>query len=146
MTKQWNDTVDRWIKYLHAANIINTWNAVSNVVPVIGAFVADACLGKFRTIAFASLASLTGLIMLFNQTLLVYLPDTVSWTLGRYGLPVLFMSIIVFVSGARKGKPDWLHSDINKGRWEYFYFIIAGFIMLNTCYFVFCARRYCLMK
>ncbi|RYR64954.1 hypothetical protein Ahy_A03g010973 isoform C [Arachis hypogaea] len=41
------------------ANIINTWNAVSNVVPVIGAFVADACFGKFRTIAFASLASLT---------------------------------------------------------------------------------------
>ena len=42
-----------------AANIINTWYAVSFVLPLIGAFVADAYLGKFRTIAIASFASLT---------------------------------------------------------------------------------------
>ena len=41
-----------------AASIINTWYAVSNVVPLIGAFAADAYLGKFRTIAIASFASL----------------------------------------------------------------------------------------
>lgn len=41
-----------------AANIMNTWLAVSNVLPLIGAFVADAYLGKFRTIAIGSFASL----------------------------------------------------------------------------------------
>jgi peptide/histidine transporter 3/4 len=41
-----------------AANIMNTWMAVSNVVLLIGAFVADSFLGKFLTIAIASFASL----------------------------------------------------------------------------------------
>ena len=42
------------------------------------------------------------LIMLFNQTLLVYIQDSMSWTLG-YGLTVLFMSIsiMVFFAGTR---------------------------------------------
>ncbi|GAU28756.1 hypothetical protein TSUD_372650 [Trifolium subterraneum] len=47
-----------------AANIMNTWMAVSNVVPLIGAFVADSYLGKFLTIAIASFASLMGLVIL----------------------------------------------------------------------------------
>lgn len=41
-----------------AANIMNTWSAISNVIPLFGAFVADAYLGKFLTIAISSLASL----------------------------------------------------------------------------------------
>lgn len=41
-----------------SANILNTWIAVSNITPLIGAFFADAYLGKFRTIALASFASL----------------------------------------------------------------------------------------
>ena len=36
------------------------------------------------------------LLTLFNQTLMVYLQDSVSWTLG-FGLPVLFMSISIIV-------------------------------------------------
>ncbi|MED6134699.1 hypothetical protein PIB30_039534 [Stylosanthes scabra] len=51
-----------------AANIINTWNALSYVVPLFGAFLADAVLGKFRTIAFASLASLTGMVVILLTT------------------------------------------------------------------------------
>ncbi|KAK7348554.1 hypothetical protein VNO80_23112 [Phaseolus coccineus] len=45
-----------------SANILNTWLAVSNITPLIGAFFADAYLGKFRTIALASFASLGGMI------------------------------------------------------------------------------------
>ena len=42
------------------------------------------------------------IILLINQTLLVYIMDSVSWTLG-YGLPILFMSIaiIFFFAGTR---------------------------------------------
>lgn len=71
-----NDTVERLATYgmqtnfvvylmkvynmdqVDAANIMNTWMAFSNVVPLFGAFVADSCFGKFRTIAAASFASL----------------------------------------------------------------------------------------
>ncbi|KOM28189.1 hypothetical protein LR48_Vigan511s001200 [Vigna angularis] len=45
-----------------SANILNTWIAVSNITPLIGAFFADAYLGKFRTIALASFASLVGMV------------------------------------------------------------------------------------
>ncbi|RDX68579.1 putative protein NRT1/ PTR FAMILY 2.14, partial [Mucuna pruriens] len=41
-----------------AAYILNTWLAVSNITPLVGAFVADAYLGKFQTIALSSFASL----------------------------------------------------------------------------------------
>lgn len=41
-----------------ASNILNTWLGVCNIIPIFGAFVADAYLGKFKTIAAASFASL----------------------------------------------------------------------------------------
>lgn len=41
-----------------AANVISIWNGVSNFIPIIGAFIADAYVGKFRTIAVASFATL----------------------------------------------------------------------------------------
>lgn len=41
-----------------ASNILNTWLGVCNIIPVFGAFIADAYFGKFKTIAAASFASL----------------------------------------------------------------------------------------
>jgi dipeptide/tripeptide permease len=46
-----------------ASNIINIWSGVSNFAPMVGAFISDAYVGKFRTIAFSSIA-----------LLLVYMP------------------------------------------------------------------------
>jgi dipeptide/tripeptide permease len=46
-----------------ASNIINIWSGVSNFAPMVGAFISDAYVGKFRTIAFSSFA-----------LLLVYMP------------------------------------------------------------------------
>ncbi|CAJ1939942.1 unnamed protein product [Sphenostylis stenocarpa] len=46
-----------------SANILNTWLALSNITPLIGAFLADAYLGKFLTIALASFASLVGMVI-----------------------------------------------------------------------------------
>lgn len=53
-----------------------------------------------------------------------------------------FIVNIVHSYTGKQGEADWLDSDINKGRLEYFYFIIAGLAVLNLCYFIFCARRY----
>jgi len=38
--------------------------------------------------------------------------------------------------------PSWLANDLNAGRLDYFYFLLAGMGFLNLFYFVFCARRY----
>lgn len=40
------------------ANVLGIANAVSNCMPIIGGTIADAFLGKFKTIALASIASL----------------------------------------------------------------------------------------
>ena len=38
--------------------------------------------------------------------------------------------------------PDWLTNDINAGRLDYFYYVIAGMGVLNFVYFVCVAKRY----
>ncbi|KAK7362162.1 hypothetical protein VNO77_04266 [Canavalia gladiata] len=76
-----NDTIERLATYgmqanfvvylmrvynmdqVYAANILNTWLAISNITPLIGAFFADAYLGKFLTITIASFASLVGMVI-----------------------------------------------------------------------------------
>lgn len=40
------------------------------------------------------------------------------------------------------GRPDWLANDINVGKLEYFYFLIAGLGVLNMMYFMWVARDY----
>ena len=40
------------------------------------------------------------------------------------------------------GHPDWLTNDINAGRVDYFYYLIAGIGLLNLIYFIYVARRY----
>lgn len=41
-----------------ASNVIFIWSGVTNFAPLVGAFISDAYVGRFPTIAFASLASL----------------------------------------------------------------------------------------
>jgi len=63
---------------VYAANILNLWSGVTNFFPLIGAFISDAYVGRFRTIAFASFSSLLVLLSLplfifFLQSQLVLL-------------------------------------------------------------------------
>ncbi|KAF5746619.1 putative nitrate transporter [Tripterygium wilfordii] len=55
-----------------AANLINIWMGVTNFTPLLGACISDTLIGKFKTIAFASFASLLGLI---TFTLTAWLPQ-----------------------------------------------------------------------
>ncbi|KAI4328373.1 hypothetical protein L6164_020730 [Bauhinia variegata] len=54
-----------------ASNVINIWMGVGNMVPIIGAYFADATLGKFRTIALSSFGTLLGLVII---TLTAWVP------------------------------------------------------------------------
>ncbi|MED6134697.1 hypothetical protein PIB30_039532 [Stylosanthes scabra] len=55
-----------------ATNVINIWFGLTSFGPLLGAFISDALLGRFRTIAFASFASLLGMILV---TLTSWLPE-----------------------------------------------------------------------
>ncbi|GAU31411.1 hypothetical protein TSUD_370600 [Trifolium subterraneum] len=74
-----------------AANIMNTWMAVSNVVPLIGAFVADSYFGKFHTIGISSFASLIGLVILMLT----------AWVPQLHPTPCSIQQQPVFYAGTR---------------------------------------------
>lgn len=40
-----------------AANFLFLWSAATNFMPILGAFLADSCLGRYRMIGFGSIAS-----------------------------------------------------------------------------------------
>ncbi|KAL6547160.1 hypothetical protein OROMI_022881 [Orobanche minor] len=53
-----------------------------------------------------------------------------------------FLVNVVHNTTGRHGRPDWLTKDINEGRVENLYFLIAGLGMLNFGYFLWVARNY----
>ncbi|XP_047318618.1 protein NRT1/ PTR FAMILY 2.13 [Impatiens glandulifera] len=55
-----------------AANLLNIWSGITNFAPLIGAFISDAYIGRFRTIAIGSFATLIGMITL---TVITWVPD-----------------------------------------------------------------------
>lgn len=62
-----------------------------------------------------------------------------------FGLANYVSSIIVNIvhhATRTHGHPDWLTNDINAGRVDYFYYLIAGIGTLNLIYFVYVARRF----
>ncbi|CAH9090203.1 unnamed protein product [Cuscuta epithymum] len=54
-----------------ASNLMNIWSSLSNFAPLLGAFISDAYVGKFWTIALSSVAQILGMLML---TIIVSLP------------------------------------------------------------------------
>ncbi|KAJ0256278.1 Protein NRT1/ PTR FAMILY 2.13 [Hirschfeldia incana] len=60
------------LEQVNAANVINIWFGFTNLTPLVGAFISDAYVGRFKTIAFASFATLLGLVTL---TLTASLPQ-----------------------------------------------------------------------
>ncbi|XAR65143.1 hypothetical protein NMG60_11009146 [Bertholletia excelsa] len=103
-----------------AASLLNIWSGMTNFAPLAGAFISDAYVGRFWTIAFGSFASFLppfgvdqfdptteegrkGINSFFNWyyatftvvlilalTVVVYVQDNVSWALG-FGIPTAFM-------------------------------------------------------
>jgi len=42
----------------------------------------------------------------------------------------------------KRGGIGWLNNDINAGRLDYYYFLVAGFAAMNLVYILLCVKRY----
>ncbi|KAG6790150.1 hypothetical protein POTOM_006298 [Populus tomentosa] len=60
--------------------------------------------------------------------------------LSNYLSGVLVSIVHQITSGSKTG--DWLDDDLNKGKLDYFYYVIAGLGILNFGYFLLCAKWY----
>ncbi|CAN6294959.1 unnamed protein product [Urochloa humidicola] len=54
----------------------------------------------------------------------------------------LMVTVVHGTTGGRDGRPDWLTQDLNKGRLDLYYLVIAAMAVVNLVYFVVCARWY----
>lgn len=52
------------MKNVTAATLINVFNGTSNLAPLLGAFLSDSYFGRYKTLAFASISSLLGMMVL----------------------------------------------------------------------------------
>lgn len=64
-----------------------------------------------------------------------------SISLGHYGGTLLVTMVNEFTRKSLKSG-SWLQDDIDKGRLDYFYWLLAGLEVFNLGYFLFCARFY----
>lgn len=63
-----------------------------------------------------------------------------SFALANY-VSSLMVTIIHHVTGTN-GRPDWLANNIDAGRLDYFFYLVAGIGVLNFGYFLYVAHRY----
>ncbi|AEE79233.1 oligopeptide transporter-like protein [Arabidopsis thaliana] len=79
-----------------AAKNINTWIGVSCMFPILGAFLADSILGRFKTVLLTSFIYLLGIVML---------PLSVTVVARRMREKVFFMALYVMAVGEGGHKP-----------------------------------------
>jgi len=56
-------------------------------------------------------------------------------------LSSLLQAVVVRMSGG-SNKMNWLAEDLNKGRLDLFYYLVAGLELINLVYFLMCAKWY----
>ncbi|THG10103.1 hypothetical protein TEA_021673 [Camellia sinensis var. sinensis] len=97
--------------------IISLWSALSNGLAIVGAMLADSCLGRFRVIALGSISSLLGMTTLWLTAMIPQLKpvpcdqlnnscnspsiENFGWRVG-FAVPALLMafSTLIFLLGS----------------------------------------------
>ncbi|KAL5717158.1 hypothetical protein ACHQM5_010221 [Ranunculus cassubicifolius] len=62
--------------------------------------------------------------------------------LGCFAATILNNIVKSATGDDSKGKPSWLSQNINTGRFDYLYWLLAVLSMINFCVFVYAAKRY----
>ncbi|KAK7292249.1 hypothetical protein RIF29_08026 [Crotalaria pallida] len=138
-------------------NVVQIWNGSSNIASLIGAFISDTYLGKFRTLLCGSIASLLGILTVTLTAGIHQLrPSTCKerphcqWPQG-WQLGILFAGLGLLSIGAGGIRPcniafgaDQFDTNTVKGKtqlesffnWWYFTFTIALVIALSGVVYI----------
>jgi len=95
-----------------AAVVLYNWHAVSNFLPIFGAVLADACIGRFRVIALGSFVSLSGMCLLWLTAILPVYQRTpecaarlADCVVVPWQVPLLFTSFALMSLGSGGIRP-----------------------------------------
>eukprot|EP00258_Populus_trichocarpa_P042224 XP_024458243.1 protein NRT1/ PTR FAMILY 2.8 [Populus trichocarpa] len=142
---------------IQLVNVYNIWSGSTNVTPLLGAFLSDAYLGRFRTLLFGSMSSFLGMVVLALTAGMPKLrpldcpgvsncQKPQDWQLG-----VLYSGLGLLAVGAGGVRPcniafgaDQFDTRTEKGRaqlesffnWWYFSFTVALVIALTAVVYV----------
>ncbi|KAJ4769431.1 Protein NRT1/ PTR FAMILY 2.11 [Rhynchospora pubera] len=139
------------IKSVDAATLINAFSGTTSFAPIIGAFLSDAYLGRYATLAYSSIASLVGMFILTLTAAVSGLHphdckvgDTCQKaTAGQ--MAVLFASFAFLVVGAGGIRPcsmpfgaDQFNPNTEDGKrginsfFNWYYFTFTGAMMISA--------------
>ncbi|KAJ8774175.1 hypothetical protein K2173_009606 [Erythroxylum novogranatense] len=79
-----------------AVKNVNTWVGVSSIFPILGAFIADSFLGRFKTILLSSVIYLAGMLLLTLSVSLIPM---------HYRKAVFYLALYVLAVGEGGHKP-----------------------------------------
>ncbi|WJX95461.1 hypothetical protein P8452_76779 [Trifolium repens] len=144
---------------LFVVNVVQIWNGSSNIASIVGAFISDTYLGRFKTLLYGCIASLLGILTITLTAGIhqlrpisckdIHIPTCQhpqNWQLG-----VLFVGLGLLSIGAGGIRPcniafgaDQFDTKTEKGRrllesffnWWYFTFTIALVIALTGVVYI----------
>lgn len=88
-----------------AATTLTNFGGTSAMTPLIGAYLADACIGRFWTIAGASLVYQLGMVLLTVSAALPQFRPGPNQEAARWQLAVLYVSLLLNAVGAGGYRP-----------------------------------------
>ncbi|KAJ8560194.1 hypothetical protein K7X08_004252 [Anisodus acutangulus] len=92
-----------------AAENVNAWSGTASLLPLLGAFIADSYLGRYRTIIISSVLYILGLSFLTLSTVLPFnysdCQDTATCSPPKFQIIFFFFSLYVVAIGQGGHKP-----------------------------------------
>ncbi|KAM7268348.1 hypothetical protein ACFE04_010514 [Oxalis oulophora] len=79
-----------------AAKNVSTWVGVSSLLPILGAFVADSYLGRFKTVVGASIIYILGMVLLALSVTVIH---------ERYSVAIFYTALYILAVGEGGHKP-----------------------------------------
>ncbi|KAL9226829.1 hypothetical protein vseg_002597 [Gypsophila vaccaria] len=76
------------------SNIIFLWSAATNFTPILGAFLADAYVGRFWMIGFGSISTLLGTVLLWSTTIIPGINPLYERTASNSSTPSMLIKLL----------------------------------------------------